>query len=355
MSSRRRVAGVRPQKAARSGDGAPTVRIGITTVIPELLQSLGADPVEVLAEVGLDPKLFADPGNVMSLAARGRLFSHCVARTGCKHFGLLIGQTGRLSSLGLLGFLVQHSPDVETALRSLVRFSHLVVRGAGANLAVHGDFAILGYEIHQPGVEATDQAGDGAMAMFCNILRKLCGPEWKPVEVWFAHRKPEDVGPYRRFFEAPLRFDAEQYAIVFSATWLSHRLPDDDPELRRHLREQIDAIEARHQEDFPEQVRSVLRTALVTGHAKADQVAALFSMHSRTLNRRLRDFGTNFQALVDEIRFEIARQMLENSAMELSQIAAMLDYADASAFTRAFRRWSGATPGVWRAKQARAA
>ena len=346
---------MRQQEAARSEGGVPTVRIGITTVIPELLQSLGADPAEVLAEVGLDPQLFADPSNVMSLAARGRLFSHCVARTGCKHFGLLIGQTGHLSALGLLGFLVQHSPDVETALRSFVRFSHLVVRGAGANFALHGDFAILGYEIHQPGVEATDQAGDGAMAMFCNIMRKLCGPEWKPVEVWFAHRRPEDVGPYRRFFGAPLRFDAEQYAIVFPTTWLSYRLPDDDPELRRHLREQIDAIEARYQENFPEQVRSVLRTALLTSHAKADQVAALFSMHSRTLNRRLRDFGTNFQALVDEVRFEIARQMLENSAMEVSQVAAMLDYADASAFTRAFRRWSGATPGVWRASQARAA
>jgi AraC-like DNA-binding protein len=54
---------------------------------------------------------------------------------------------------------------------------------------------------------------------------------------------------------------------------------------------------------------------------------------------------------VDEGRFEIARQMLEDSAMEVSQIAASLDYADASAFTRAFRRWSGTTPAVWRTKR----
>jgi AraC-like DNA-binding protein len=74
-------------------------------------------------------------------------------------------------------------------------------------------------------------------------------------------------------------------------------------------------------------------------------------MHSRTLSRRLSAFSTNFQALVDEGRFEIARQMLEDSAMEVSQIAASLDYADASAFTRAFRRWSGTTPALWRAKR----
>jgi AraC-like DNA-binding protein len=99
----------------------------------------------------------------------------------------------------------------------------------------------------------------------------------------------------------------------------------------------------------------VLRTALVTGHAKSDQVAALFSMHCRTLNRRLNAFGTGFQKLVDEGRFEIARQMLEDSATEVAQIAGLLDYADASAFTRAFRRWSGTTPARWRATRDRAA
>ncbi len=91
--------------------------------------------------------------------------------------------------------------------------------------------------------------------------------------------------------------------------------------------------------------------ALLTGHASADQVAALFSIHSRTLSRRLHAFGTNFQELVDEGRFEIARQMLEDSRMEVSQIAMALDYADASAFTRAFRRWSGTTPAQWRENQ----
>jgi AraC-like DNA-binding protein len=72
-------------------------------------------------------------------------------------------------------------------------------------------------------------------------------------------------------------------------------------------------------------------------------------MHSRTLTRRLKASGCNFKALVDEGRFEIAREMLQNTSLDVSRIAASLDYADASAFTRAFRRWSGATPAVWRA------
>lgn len=323
--------------------------------LPAVLRSLGADPAEVLAEAGFDLKLFDDPDNLVSYAARSHLIAHCVARTGCQHLGLLVGQQGGLHSLGLMGLLVKYSPDVGTALRSLVRNLHLHVRGAATTLAVDGDSAMLSYEIYHPRVEATDQIGDGAVAILFNIMRTLCGPEWKPIEVRFAHRKPEDVAPFRRFFRVPLRFDAEQNALVFSAGWLSRHLPDTDPQLRRLLQKQIDAIEVRHGADFPEQVRSVLRSALVTGQAKADQVAALFSMHSRTLSRHLNAFGTGFQELADEGRFEIARQMLEDSAMEVRQIAAALDYADASAFTRAFRRWSGNTPARWRATRGNAA
>jgi len=323
--------------------------------LPAVLRSLGADPAALFAEAGFDPRLFDDPDARVTFAARGRLLAHCVARTGCRHLGLLVGEQGGLHSLGLVGLLVKYSPDVGTALRSLVRYLHLHVRGAVTTLAVDGDLAVLRYDIYQPRVEATDQIGDGAVALMANILRALCGPRWKPVELRFAHRQPVDVGPFRRFFRAPLRFDAEHNAVVFSADWLDRPVSGAEPELRRLLQQQIDILDARHGGDFPEQVRSVLRTALVTGDASADQVAALFSVHSRTLHRRLNAFGTGFRELVDEGRFAIARQMLEDSAMEVSQIAALLDYADASAFTRAFRRWSGTTPTGWRATRGRAA
>ena len=331
------------------------VRVGTTMAIPAVLENLGANPAEVLAEAGFDLALFDDPDNLISFAARSRLANHCVARTGCRHFGLLVGQQIGLHSLGLVGLLVKYSPDVGTALRSLVRYMHLHVRGATTSLEMGVRTATLGYAIYEPQGEATDQIGAGAVAMLFNILRTLCGPDWKPVEIEFAHRKPETVGPFRRFFRAALIFDAEQYAVVFAADWLNRSMPGADAELHRLLQKQIDALEARHGDDFPEQVRSVLRTALVSGHAKADQVAALFSMHSRTLNRRLNAFGIRFRELVDEGRFEIARQMLEDSATEVAQIATMLDYADASAFTRAFRRWSGTTPARWRATRKNAA
>jgi AraC-like DNA-binding protein len=330
------------------------VRVGSVMAIPAILESLGADPAGVLVEARFDRSLFSDPNNLIPFVARTRLVNHCAARTGCRHFGLLIGERISLDSLGLVGLLVKYSPDVGTALRSLVRYLHLHVHGATTSLETGDRNATLGYAIYVPHVEATDQIGAGATAMMFNLMRTLCGPDWKPVEIHFAHRRPENVEPFRRFFRAPLIFDVEQYAVLFAVDWLSRPLPVADPQLHRLLQRQIDAIDSRYGDDFPEQVRSVLRTALLTGHATADQVAALFSMHARTLNRRLNAFGIGFRELVDEGRFEVARQMLEDSAMPVSQIAAMLDYADASAFTRAFRRWSGTTPARWRAKQRRA-
>lgn len=335
--------------ANQRGQALATVRISSFVRLPVVLRSLGVDAGRLLAEAGVEPALFDDPDNVIGFATRSRLLDHCVARTGCQHLGLLIGQQGQIQDLGLVGLLAKYSPDAGAALHALVRHFHLHARGVSLNLAVHDDAATLGYAIHLPHTLAADQVGDGAAAMMLNVMRSLCGPDWAPSEVLLAHRRPADERPYRQVFKAPLRFDAECCGLTFPAHWLSHPLPLADPDLGRLLQRQIDALETRHPDTFPEQVRSVLRSALLTRHAKAEEVAALFSMHSRTLSRRLEAFGTSYQALLDEGRFEIARQMLADTALEVGQIAAALDYADASAFTRAFRRWSGTTPGQWRA------
>jgi AraC-like DNA-binding protein len=96
-------------------------------------------------------------------------------------------------------------------------------------------------------------------------------------------------------------------------------------------------------------LRRLLRTELLRDTCSAAAVARLFSMHRRTLNRHLRMEGLAFRQAVNEIRFEIACELLANTDMTLSQVAAVLRYSELSAFTRAFRRWSGQTPSAWRA------
>lgn len=347
----RRLSGGKYLEQAKGRFGEGIIRIGGVAAIPTVLRELGVAPEQLLAEAGFDLALFDDPENVIPFASLGRLLAVCVARTGCAHFGLLLGQRGSAANLGLIGFLAQNSPDVDSALRNLVRYLHHHDRGAVPTLARQGDAVILGYAIYQSRVEAAEQIADGALAIACNIMRRLCGPDWQARRILFAHRAPEDSAPFRSFFRAPLCFDAEQNALVFPAEWLKRPLAAADPDLLRLLQQQIDQIEEQTVGDFPYQVRRVLRTALLTHRAAAGQVATLFAMHARTLNRHLRRSGTTFQQLADEMRFELARQMLEDSAMTLGTIAAALGYADASAFSRAFGRWSGMSPGRWRGER----
>ncbi len=100
-------------------------------------------------------------------------------------------------------------------------------------------------------------------------------------------------------------------------------------------------------------LRRVLRTELLRDTCSAAAVARLFSMHRRTMSRHLRTEGLAFRQVANEVRFEIACELLENTDMAVNQIAAVLRYSELSAFTRAFRRWSGETPSAWRASHPR--
>ncbi len=327
------------------------VRLGASLALVPVLESLGVNPRQLLTEAGADMSLFDNPDNWVSYKVRNHWVAHCMERTGCRHIGLLVGQGNGLRSLGLIGLLAKYSPDVESALRALVRHFHLHLRGGTATFSSEGRSAMFGYESWVPGAEANEQVEDAALASVFNFLRELCGPDWNATEVRFAHRKPADVRPYRAFFRAPLLFDDERNAVVFHSSWLRHRLPAEDPDLHQLLEHHVRSLETKLGDDLPEQVRSILRTALLTGHGGADQVASLLAMHSRTLHRRLAASGTNFRRLVDESRYAIARQMLTDTASDVSKIANVLNYADSSAFTRAFRRWSATTPGAWRRGQ----
>ena len=102
-----------------------------------------------------------------------------------------------------------------------------------------------------------------------------------------------------------------------------------------------------------EDLRRVLRTELLRDTCSAAAIARLFSMHRRTMNRHLHTEGLGFRQVTNEVRFEIACELLANTDMALSQVAAALKYSEPSAFTRAFRRWSGQTPSAWRTSHPR--
>ena len=326
-----------------------TVRIGPILELPGLLDEFGVHPHEVLAAAGIDPRVFRNPDNLIPFESRLRLLNVCARRTRCSHFGLLLGQRTTLHSFGLIGFMALNSPDVGSALNGLIRFLHLHVQGSAVTLEIGDEMAFMGYGVYQASSESVTQLVEAGVAASFNALREWCGSEWQPVEVCFSHRKPSVWSPFQKIFNAPVRFDAEKNGIYFPAHWLKQRVRIADPELLRLLRIQIDELERSHGDDFLEQVRRMVHVSIPAQNCSAGQVARLFSIHSRTLHRYLRAYGTSFREIKDQCSFDIARQMLENSDTDLYDIAVLLGYSDRRAFSRAFRKWSGTTPTRWRA------
>jgi len=338
----------RLRASANSADADGVVRVGPLMGLPGLVRDLRCDPGPIFASAGFDPGRFRDPDTEINFIAVSRLLAGCVEATGCGHLGLLLGERASPSSLGIAGFMLQAAPDVGTALTDFVRHLDLHDRGAIATLSIQGRVTYLGYGIYLSGVEAADQIYDLAMTVACQIMRSLCGAAWNPQEILLSRRQPQDIEPYRRFFRAPLRFDAEQSAIAFPTRWLDQPIASADPLLHQHFEQEANRRQVDQHRGIVYQLRRLLRRSLAVDQGGVADIARQLDMHVRTLNRRLRDEGTSFRRELEDIRYEVSRQLLAETMMPLSKIGTALGYADSTAFMRAFKRWSGIPPAEWR-------
>lgn len=342
---------ISPTVLAGSGRTLPPgyIHLGVAKEIAPTLRDFGIDPNPVIREAGLDPSLFDDGANVIPHAALGRLLTLSVAYTHCQHFGLLVGRRATILSLGMVGRLMLHSETVGDAMRALVSNLSIQNRGSVPSLTISDNMALFRFSVYQPAAESADQISDGSLAVAVNALRALCGVDWSPTEVLLPRATPADQDPYRRHFRCPVRFNQESAIIVFPAEDLERQIIGADPMVRALLEERIRQLRGRQDSEFSDDIRRLLRTRLTSRHCSAEDIAEMLAMHRRTLSRRLQGSGMGYRAITNEIRFEIARQLLEDTEVPLGQIAAALGYSEASAFTRAFRRWSGRTPTAWRA------
>lgn len=338
--------------ATRAAAGA-SLRVGAVMAIPAVLEDLGCNAARVLAEFGIQPAYFDNPENTLPYATLGRVFGRCVDETGCQHFGLLVGERAGMPSLGAVGYLMQSAPDVGTALGVLRSSLQAHDRGAVVTLQREGGYVALGYANLESGLGNFGQIHATAISVGMSLLRGLCGSHWRPYEVQFAFAAPNDIAPYRRFFEVKPRFDAARSALLFPEHWLARPLPSADPFLHRLMQDRVSELLVADDEGLVAQLRRFLRSEATSTDCSLEATARHFGMHSRALSRRLAKDGTSFQRLRDEVRYDSACQFLRSTRLPVNEIASALGYADDSAFNRAFRRWAGAAPAAWRVKNGR--
>jgi AraC-like DNA-binding protein len=321
--------------------------------IPALLKELGQDPWKFLQRFGTDPEYFENPDHTIASRTIGQILGQGAEVTGCEHFGLLVGERGGVQSLGPVGYLMLSSPTVGTALDLLSRSLRAHDRG-GIVLSEHADGqATLGYAVTAPGAEHVDQMLAASLAIAMNILRGLCGAHWRPTEARCAFATPRDLAPYRKFFGLTPQFDSESTVLVFSDHWLQKPLPSADPVLHLIIQDRIRELLESTNLSLTGQLRGFLRAMVTTRRCSLESAAAHFGMPGRAFRRRLAAEGTTFRRIREEARFEAACQLLRDTRSATSEIAWVLGYADASAFTRSFSRQAGVGPAHWRATVSR--
>jgi AraC-like DNA-binding protein len=338
--------GSRALFASRAGD----VRIGPILAIPAVLAERGVKPEQAFSRAGVDLRLFQDPDNRVSLEAVGRLLDACAKLTGCDHFGLLVGERFDLNGFGPIGELMRHSATVGDALRALLRHLHLHDRGA-APLLLSADRSTttLGYSVLRHGVPGANHIHDAAIAIAYKILRELGGPGFAALQVKFSYSCPQSAAAHTRLFRCDLAFDADLSGVVINAASLARPLEGSDAMLRNQLEMAIREAEDSGPMTFGERLEGALPQLVLSGDATAEAICRQFAISERTLRRRLAAENKNLQQFVNQTKYELARQLLSNTNLSVSNIAAALHYADPNVFSRAFRNWAGASPRQWRA------
>jgi AraC-like DNA-binding protein len=319
------------------------MRMGPLQLLPQTLRGAGMDPERFLARASLDVARIGAPNRIISLEEAGRLFQDAAADSGCPWFGLLLGQQADLASLQKVNALVMRADTLGEALRLLERNLHRQNRGAMMTLSEADGCVTLAYVVYTPGVPAMHHYEDAAIAVAVNVLRGFCGAHWTPRLATFARRPPQDLRPYREFFRCKLRFDAEFTSIVFPRILLDLPLR---PIFRLDSAEGM--VDGHDALPFSTRIRRMVPSLLHSHHCSQTRVAERLGIHRRTLIRRLEEEGTSFRALADEVRFARAQHLLANTDIPIGDIASLLDYAEPSSFSRAFRRWAGVAPLHWR-------
>ncbi len=331
---------------------APTIASGAVRKMRAALADAGVDPAAFFAGVGLDPAVVADPDGRVPLEKLHALWEAAVRVLPRADASVLAAERYSPGDYGLVGFIAMNSATLREGIRDVVRYVGLWTDDPGMALHDDGTLAVA-YRTpfaDRPGLRLATEA---TLAELLHGARLLTQTRITPREVRFRHGAPADLSAHAALFGCAVRFGASDDAMVLGREDLALPLPKADPQLGAYLRTLAnEALEKRAgAETSPlHRVREVLAEELQKGLPSIGRVARRVATSERTLRRRLEANGGSFRALLDETRAELARSYVSDVRLPLSEVAFLLGFSERSAFNRAFKRWTDATPSEWRAR-----
>ncbi len=314
------------------------------------MEALGFDRQACLKGTGI---LLSELENVdirISLQQELAFYRNTLSLSGDPAIGLKLGEPFLPQRYGLFGYALMSAATFRHALSLTEKFGRLTFSFFSFRFGVSGRQAWFSMTEPPPLEEDLvslylDRDMSAARVDFAEIL----GRELPLEGVWLTHDGHGRQQIYRDHFGCEIDFSAACGKLLFNSELLDQPLPQGDPESARHLQQQCQLLIAKltTQGHFIDDVR-MLVLSRPGFFPDIDYVAEKMGTSARTLRRRLREEGSSYRELLDEVRYGLAREYLGNTRLPMEEIATLLGYTESGNFSHAFRRWSGQSPRGWR-------
>ncbi len=313
-----------------------------------------AEAEAILSRENVGPAEYFDPETRVSHSVIMELLRLSVDG-GDPEIGLRAGASLQPGDFAILEYAARSCCTLGEAIGCFGRYVHLLNEAAEHSL-VEDDEHVTWRQQITDGVRQLPAANDFVVAAADAFAKTYCHVYEPPLEVHFMHPEPKYRAAYAEVFQTTVRFGAPCNGVVLPRARLETPLTRSDPaacaEYEKHADEWLSRI--RDGAGITEAVRRVLLADLRTRGGSMESTARKLGMSVATLRRRLQDEGVTFAAVLDAVRYNLAKKYLTDPVVSTSDVAFLLGFRDASSFSKAFRRWTGGVNSAEFRRRARA-
>lgn len=316
---------------------------------PGLVRSLGADPVPMLERHEIDPLTLRDPDHFVDCKSVVDLFEYSSASLNDPLFGLHLAQIQDPEVFGCIATLCRAAPTVRDSVTCFIEYVPVVHSPeAVIELVEGGERAEIRWSVGAD-LGFNHQANYKAALLNLKLLQMVGGHGFRPTYVNLAvNPRERDIPELERQFGCRFNKTLQENAIAFPADVLDRPVATANRLVFRLLGGYLEQVKAASRTAIADRVEDYVRGSLSRGNCCIERCALRLGMSVRTLQAHLGESGLKFSDILEQQRFELAKTYLEQPHISLDDVAEMLGYAEQSSFGRAFKRWTGLTPRLYR-------
>jgi len=262
--------------------------------------------------------------------------------------GLKLAQNPYNEEMGLVAHIFFNSPTFSAGLKQYQRYYSLVNEGMHIEIETDDEAAYVKYICDEADVYCPADM-EHTLAISVLRVKQNISASISLLAVHFEHSAPEDITLYEKIFPCSIEFDRPHCALIFKKDYLNYKLPKRSAYLYKILTHHIEALlkKVRPESTFAIKVKSLVERQLAKDCIDAEHIAEKLYMSRHTLYRKLKLEQVSFHDLVDQVREEKAYALLDQKKHSLSEVAFLLGFSELSAFSRAFKRWTGQSPAKY--------